>query len=93
MIESIPPGSRPPYLDAQALRFRARLVGDPAAFRRAAARFRELGIPFWLGVTLLELGEEPGLVEAREIFAKLGATPWLERVSAAESDRHLHVPA
>ena len=92
-IEAVPPGSRPPYLDAQARRFRARLAGDPAGFRAAAARFRELEIPFWLGVTLLEAGEEPGLAEAREIFERLGATPWLERVSAAASDRQPHVPA
>ncbi len=92
-IESIPPGSRPPYLDAQALRFRARLSGDAAGFRAAAARFRELKIPFWLGVTLLEAGGESGLVEAREIFERLGATPWLERVSPAASEGQLHVPA
>ncbi len=92
-IEAVPPGSRPPYLDAQARRVRARLAADPAGFRAAAARFRELEIPFWLGVTLLEAGEEPGLSEAREIFERLGATPWLERVSAAASDRQLHVPA
>ena len=92
-IEAVPPGSRPPYLDAQATRFRARLASDPAGFRAAAARFRELEIPFWLGVTLLEAGEEPGLTEAREIFEQLGATPWLERVSAALSDRQSHIPA
>ena len=93
IIESIPAGSRPPYLDAQARRFRARLAGDAAGFRGAAARFRELEIPFWLGVTLLELGEEPGLTEAHEIFERLGATPWLERVSAAAAERQPHVPA
>jgi tetratricopeptide (TPR) repeat protein len=92
-IESVPPGSRPPYLDAQARRFRARLASDPAGFRAAAARFRELEIPFWLGVTLLQAGEEPGLTEAREIFERLGATPWLERVSAAASEARLHVRA
>jgi class 3 adenylate cyclase/tetratricopeptide (TPR) repeat protein len=92
-IESVPHGSRPPYLDAQARRFRARIAGDAAGFKAAAARFRELGIPFWLGVTLLEAGEEPGLAEAREIFERLGATPWLEQVSAAASDRQPHVSA
>ncbi len=93
IVESIPAGSRPPYLDAQARRFRARLTGDAAGFRAAAAGFRALEIPFWLGVTLLELGDEAGLAEAREIFERLGATPWLERVSAAASDRQLHTPA
>ena len=92
-IEALPPGLRPPYLEAQAHRFRARLSGDETGYRAAAARFRELEIPFWLGVTLLELGEEPGLAEAREIFERLGAMPWLERVSAAASDQQPHVPA
>ena len=92
-IESIPPGSRPPYLDAQARRFRARLAGDAAGFRAAAARFRELGVPFWLGVTLLEAREEPGLTEAREIFERLGAAPWLERVLAAAAQLQPHAPA
>ena len=82
-IEAVPPGRRPPYLEAQAHRFRARLEGDAAGYRAAAARFRDLGIPFWVAVTLLELGEPAGLTEAREIFARLGATPWLERVEAA----------
>ena len=39
-VESVPPGSRPPYLDAHAKRFRARLDGDPPATkprRRASA--------------------------------------------------------
>jgi hypothetical protein len=92
-IESIPPGSRPPYLDAQARRFRARLAGDPAGLRAAAAGFRELEIPFWHAVTLLELGDEPSLAEAREIFERLGATPWLERIPAAASGLQSHVPA
>jgi len=54
----------------------------------AAALFRELGVPFWLGVTLLEHGEllaasgeaEPLLTEAEELFERLGARPWLERL-------------
>jgi predicted ATPase/class 3 adenylate cyclase len=80
-IEKLPPGLRPPYLEAQAHRFRARLDGDDAGYRAAAARFRELEIPFWLAVTLLEHGNEPGLAEAREIFKRLGATPWLGRTA------------
>jgi hypothetical protein len=88
-VESVPPGSRPPYLDAQAKRFRARLDGDPAGYEAAAAGFRKLGIPFWLAVTLLEhaelTGDEESLAEAREIFEGLQATPWLERASAAEA--------
>jgi len=52
----------------------------------AAARFRELAIPFWLGVTLLEHGELTGddssFAEAREIFEQLDARPWLDRLAA-----------
>jgi class 3 adenylate cyclase/tetratricopeptide (TPR) repeat protein len=90
-VESVPLGSRPPYLDAQARRFRARLAGDPAGYETAAARFRELGLPFWLAVTLLEHGEltgnETSLADAREIFEGLGATPWLERTEGATPRR------
>ena len=91
-IENLPPGHRPPFLDAQAHRFRARLAPEAAQsqYTVAAARFRELRLPFWLAVTLLEHGEWLGeqgradegaalLAEAREIFGGLGATPWLER--------------
>jgi tetratricopeptide (TPR) repeat protein len=93
-IESVPPGSRAPYLDAQARRFRARLAGgDRAGYEAAARQFRELGLSFWLAVTLLEQGEAAGLAEAREIFERLEAAPWLDRVSAAETDHHVNVPA
>jgi tetratricopeptide (TPR) repeat protein len=94
-IDSVPPGLRPPYLEAQAHRFRARLAeSDEAAesdFEAPTGRFRELGIVFWLGVTLLEHAEwligqrredeaAPLLAEAREILERLEATPWLERL-------------
>ncbi len=92
-IEKLPPGLRPPYLEAQAHRFRARLDGNEAGYRAAAERFRELEIPFWLAVTLLEYGEEQSLAEAREIFERLEATPWLERVTAASAEQQPHVPA
>jgi hypothetical protein len=99
-IEAVPPGLRSPYLSAQALRFRGRLAAlDDAATENheaAAKRFRDLKIPFWLAVTLLEHGELTGdsalLDEAREIFEGLKATPWLERVEAAAGDRS-EVPA
>ena len=92
-VEDLPPGLRPPMLEAHAHRFRARLDGDEAGFKTAAARFRELEIPFWLAVTQLEHGEwlagqerpqdaEPLLREAREIFERLEAAPWLERADA-----------
>jgi class 3 adenylate cyclase/tetratricopeptide (TPR) repeat protein len=57
-------------------------------FRRAAALYRELRIPFWLGITLVQHAELVGgdgarlRDEAREIFERLGATPWIERAAA-----------
>jgi hypothetical protein len=93
LVEDVPVGTRPPYLDAQAKRFRARQGGDPAGYDAAAARFRELSLPFWLAVTLLEHGESTSddslLYEAREIFERLEARPWLERLDAvaAGADR------
>jgi hypothetical protein len=103
-IETIPPGSRPPYLDAQARRLRARLAEDAAGYEAAAEGFRELGIVFWLAVTLLEHGEllvgqgrptdaEPLLADAGEIFERLEARPWLERVRAAAAEQQAQIPA
>jgi hypothetical protein len=53
-------------------------------------------MPFHLAVTLTEQADwliadnrgadaEPAFSEAREIFDRLGATPWLARVESAES--------
>jgi tetratricopeptide (TPR) repeat protein len=85
-LEAVPVGTRGPYLDAHAKRFRGRLARDPEQFEAAADLFRQTGIPFWLAVTLLEHGEMTGdtdlIEDAREIFEGLGATPWLERVDA-----------
>ena len=61
-------------------------------FKAAARVFREYGLVFWLAVTLLEHGEwligqgrreeaAPLLAEAREVFERLEAAPWLERLS------------
>jgi class 3 adenylate cyclase/tetratricopeptide (TPR) repeat protein len=97
LVEAVPLGTRPPYLDAQARRFRARTVADPSAFESAAATFRELGLPFWLAVTLLEHGELTGddelLDEAREILEGLRATPWLERIDARAARAAAATPA
>ena len=86
-IDAVPAGSRPPYLDAQARRFRARLDGDAGGYLAAVEGFRTLGLPFWLAVTLLEHAEltadRASLDEARSIFEELKATPWLERAAAA----------
>jgi class 3 adenylate cyclase/tetratricopeptide (TPR) repeat protein len=97
-IEAMRPGEIPPYLRAQALRLRARMAdaqGDLGAvesgFKAAAGLFREIGVPFWLAVTLLEHGEwlsshsrteeaVPLLMEAGTIFERLAAEPWLERI-------------
>jgi hypothetical protein len=98
LIEGLNPGDRTPFVDAQRARFAARLAaargqdeGVAAGFKSGAGLFREVGMPFWLAVTLLEHGEwlaargrgaaaEPLVAEAREIFERLRAEPWLERV-------------
>jgi hypothetical protein len=73
-------------------------AGAASGFTAAAATFREFGAPFWLAITLTEHGEwlvsagrveaaEPLLAEAREIFERLEAKPWLTRVEAAAAGR------
>ena len=96
-IEALPPGLRPPSMGGHAHRARARLAGPgEAAFAdhaAATARFRDLGIRFWLAVSLLEYSEaliadgrceeaQPMLAEAREVFTELAARPWVDRVEA-----------
>jgi uncharacterized small protein (DUF1192 family) len=87
-LEALRPGERPVLLEAHAHRFKAKLTGDEAGYRAAAALFRERSLDFWLAVTLLEHGEAAGretlVAEASEIFERLGATPWLERAGVAE---------
>jgi tetratricopeptide (TPR) repeat protein len=96
-------GQTTPYWGAQAGRLEARFAaarGEPDAveprFKTAAGLFREIGVPFWLAVTLTEHGEwlqdqgradegAPLLDEAREVFVRLAARPWLERVERATS--------
>ena len=95
-VDGLPSGGRPPFLESQARRFRARMAEDPDGLEAAAQLFRDLEAPFPLAVTLLEhaelTGSEPSLAEAREIFERLGAAPWLERVAAA-APRQEQVPA
>jgi hypothetical protein len=96
-VEQFPPGLRPPFLDGLAQRFRALLAGDdPGAdrlFTAGATKLRQLELPFYLAVVLLEHGEwltekgrpddaQPLLAEARDMFEHLRAQPWLERVDA-----------
>ena len=96
-LKAIPPGRRPPFLDAHMHRFRGRLDADPAALETAVNRFREIGIPFWRAVALLEHGELTGdtdsIEEAREVFEQLEATPWLERLDARAARSAAAAPA
>jgi tetratricopeptide (TPR) repeat protein len=69
--------------------------GVEQGFKTAAGIFREHGLTFPMAVTELEHGEwlvaqgrgdeaEQLLAEAREIFERLEATPWLERAGVVE---------
>jgi len=101
-IAALKPAQRSQSLVAHEVWLVARLAvvrGDGNAephFRGAIARFRELGLRFWVAVTLLEHGEwlaaegkpheaEPLLGEARQIFERLGALPYLERCDRART--------
>jgi tetratricopeptide (TPR) repeat protein len=96
-IEQLRPGERPPLLEAHGHRFRSKLSGEESGYRAAAALFRDLEMPFWLGVTLLEHGEATGsdalLAEARRIFGRIGATPWLERAGGLRAEEEAEVTA
>ena len=98
LIEAVPRGKQPQFLQAHDMRFRARLAdarGETtdveSLFKGAAGLFREIAVPFYMAVTLLEHGEwlaqagrsdeaSPLLDEAREVFERLRAKPWLERL-------------
>ncbi len=66
--------------------------GDPTtSWKAAAGAFREIGATFWVAVTMVEHGEwlasqgradaaSANLEEARAIFERLKAIPWLERI-------------
>jgi hypothetical protein len=107
-VDELPPGLRPPLLDAMVHRFRAFLSGDDAdaegEFGAAQVALRELALPFHLAVVQLEHGEwllargrgddaETLLAEARETFERLQATPWLERLDAVAAGSPAEVPA
>jgi len=90
MVEQLPASERTPLLIAQEARLRGRLRAlrddrDGAAelLARAVDQFRALQTPYPLAIALVE-DSAALLAEAREIFERLGATPWLERVDAAE---------
>jgi hypothetical protein len=106
-FETLAPGEATPYTRAQEARLRAKVAAargyaeevEPS-FKRAAGLFRELGVPFWLAVTLLEHGEwlqeqkrsddaAPLLTEAGESFQALAAQPWVERAAKAQAESQL----
>jgi len=100
-LGSLPPGQITPLIGAQLNRNRARLAvvrgerdGVETGFRTAIEQFREMKMPYWLGVTSLELGEwlrsqgreaeaAGPIEEARDTFTALRARPMLERVERA----------
>ncbi len=102
IVETLSPGERSPFLEAQRARFQARLTGANgeqeesagAGYETAVGMFRELETPFWRAVALLEhvewlsAGEgradgEAMVTEAKDIFQKLRARPFLERLQRA----------
>jgi class 3 adenylate cyclase/tetratricopeptide (TPR) repeat protein len=108
IVEAVPAGLRPPFIDAVAHRFQAQLAGnDPGAdrhFTTATAQLRVLELPFHLAVVHLEHGEwltargrpddaQPLLADARDTFERLQAGPWLERIDAVAPDSTAQVLA
>jgi len=93
-IAAMRPGERPPMLEAHASRFRGKLASDTRALSAAAAAFRDLEMPYWLALTLLEHGEllverggtvdaSPLLEDAAELFDRLRVQPLLARARDA----------
>ena len=96
-LETFPPGLLPPILRAHVLRYRALLGEDPEPkFKAAAALLHEYA--FAPDAALVELDHadwliaegrhdeaQPLLADARAMFERLGAGPWLERLDAVEA--------
>jgi class 3 adenylate cyclase/tetratricopeptide (TPR) repeat protein len=85
-------------LEARLAAARGESDGVDARFKAAVGHFREIGIPYWVAITLGEHAEwltaqgradeaAPLVAEAREIFERLKARPWLERLRSLE-DSH-----
>ena len=81
-------------------------AGDHAeadeSFKAAEVTLRDISDPFWVAVSALQHGEplvaaahsseaEPVFEEARDIFAGLGAEPWLRRLDQARQDSSVGV--
>ena len=91
-IESLPPGLQPPLLRAHALRYRGLLGEDDRAAAQAAAALLDeysfvpdaalvrLDHAEWLLANGRSDEAQPLLDEARAVFERLGAVPWLERL-------------
>jgi hypothetical protein len=91
------------YLAAMMGRFAARLAGERGeaaddAYAEALTGLRDFGALFPLAATLVEQAEwlvasgrtddaASPLTEAREIFERLRAVPWLERIERLEASR------
>ncbi len=93
-LGNAPSGHVPPYLEAQALRYRALVPGLPHAeseplFRAATEAFSGLGYPYWRARTVVDLAaacSEDGspippvqLAESVAEFERLGASPQVAR--------------
>jgi predicted ATPase/DNA-binding SARP family transcriptional activator len=94
---------RTPFVEAHEQRFAAQLAARrgeedavESSFLRATDIFRDLSMPFYLAVTLLEHGEwlagedrredaEPLLAQALETFQRLKARPWADRAAQARA--------
>ncbi len=96
-LDATPPGLLPPLLRAHALRYRGLLGDDPEQrLKAAAALLNEYSLVPDAALTQLDRAEwlvaqgradearEP-LDEARAVFERLGARPWLERLDAVEA--------
>jgi hypothetical protein len=89
-VRALDPGAMSSGLRAVTALFEAKLAAAGGERDRAPAGFAAAAFP--LAVALLEHGEwlapdeaaQPLLEEARAIFERLGASPWLERLERVE---------
>jgi len=92
--EAIPPQQRTAFVETHVRRLHARAAGDAGGLAAAAERFRELEMPFYRAVALLEhaelSGDDDTRAEAVSLFERLGAVPWIGRATAG---RHAEIVA